>query len=328
MRDYPLVPVTAHAELAVPRRFTPRDVLEHFLASHTSNTLDAYSRDFAAFAAWLQVPPERAAELLLSQGGPNANALALEWLAVMQTEGRAKSTRARRLATLKSFVKAARLFGAVDWIIEVRGPKPDRYRDTRGPDAATAHKLFAASGTTDLERARNEALLALCLGYGLRRKEVVEIVNQDYDRKTGRLLIHGKGEKDVVVQLPRETKERLDDWLDAWERRGKHFADGDAIFRSLSPRSFGAPMTLTGCYDVVRRIGERAGVELHPHALRHTFVTTVLDESNGNTRMGQRSARHGDANVTERYDDNRRDLGAEGAQLAATALIPKKPEKI
>ena len=311
---------SAPAPLATIRRFTPRDVLDRFLASHTANTLDAYSRDFAAFAEWRGLLPELAAADLLGQGAPNANALALEWLAHMQEEGLSKATRVRRLATLKSFTKAARLLGAVEWRIEVKGPKPDSYKDTRGPGVEGAHKLFAACGRNPLERVRNEAILGLCLGYGLRRKEVCVALRRDYEG--GRLLVHGKGEKDQWLTLPEEVREKLDAWIEAWQEHGG-FAHENALFRSLSPRSFGRPMTLTGFYSVIQEIGRRAGVSTHPHALRHTFVTTVLEESNGNTRMGQKSARHADPNVTTHYDDNRTDIGAEGARLAARVLIPK-----
>lgn len=327
MREYTpgdLVVAETSAPLApVVRHFGPRDVLRLFLSSHTANTLDAYSRDFAAFAAWRGLTPELAAEDLLSQGGPNANALVLEWLTHMQEEKLSKATRARRVATLKSFTKSARLLGVIDWRIEVKVPKPDPYLDTSGPGVEGAHALFAASGKTPLERARNEAILSLCLGYGLRRKEVCVALRRDYDGK--RLFVHGKGEKDMWLTLPAEVVAKLDTWLDAWASspKGWVLAPDEALFRSLSPHSFGSPMTLTGLYHVIQEMGRRAGVSTHPHALRHTFVTAVLDESNGNTRMGQRAARHADPSMTERYDDNRTDIGAEGARLAAKVLIPK-----
>ncbi|GMV18618.1 MAG: tyrosine recombinase XerC [Polyangiaceae bacterium] len=319
------VVVVQEAPLSVARVFGPRDVYQRFLLNRSANTRDAYRRDFEIFAAWLKLETSAAAELLLSRGGPNANALALEWLDAMLGEGKSSATRARRLATLKSFTKAARLLGVIDWAIETEGPKVDAYLDTQGPGIEGVHRLFAACGE-GLEGARNAAMLALFAGWGFRRKEIAAALVEDYDHERRRFFIRGKGDKNKWLELPPEVIEKLDAWVGAWEASHGPMVQGAALFRSLSPRTLGQGITVKGVYAVIREIGERAGMDIHPHAIRHTFVTTVLDESNGNTRMGQASARHADSNTTGRYDDARKDLGAEGARLAATALIPKDPK--
>lgn len=313
------------APLSHVRVFGPRDVYQRFLLNRSANTRDAYRRDFEIFAAWLKLETSAAAELLLSRGGPNANALALEWLDAMLGEGKSSATRARRLATLKSFTKAARLLGVIDWAIETEGPRVDVYLDTQGPGVEGVHKMFAACGE-GLEGSRNTAMLALCAGWGFRRKEIAAALVEDYDRERRSFFIRGKGNRNKWLELPPEVVEKLDAWIKSWEASHGPMARAAALFRSLSPRTLGQGITVKGVYAVIREIGERAGMDIHPHAIRHTFVTTVLDKSNGNTRMGQAAARHADSNTTGRYDDARKDLGAEGAKLAATALIP--PEKV
>jgi integrase/recombinase XerC len=307
-----------------PARYDAGEVFKRFLLNRNANTRDAYRRDFELFAEWLGVgSPEEAAAVLLADKAPNANAIALEWLDSMRDstgKQRASSTRARRLSTLKSFVKAARLLGAVNWAIEVEAPTVEAYRDTEGPTVEQVHKLFAVCGE-GLEGLRNRAIMALFSSWGLRRKEIVEAQRQDYDGR--RFFVHGKRDKDKWVVLPGVVVQAIDAWIRGWESAHGSL-EGGGLFRSLSPRTFGETLKGKGLYTVMRELGKRAGIEdMHPHAMRHASVTAGLDATNGDMRAAQQHARHSDPKTTQRYDDNRTDKGAEVAQLVADRLIPR-----
>jgi integrase/recombinase XerC len=70
-------------------------------------------------------------------------------------------------------------------------------------------------------------------------------------------------------------------------------------------------------FRVVRDLGKKVDVETRPHGLRHEAITRALDRTNGDIRKVQRFSRHKDARTVLIYDDNRRDLGGEVAELVA-----------
>lgn len=300
--------------------YGPRDVLRHFFANKSENTKSAYRDDLAAFAAWLGCSQIQAVNRLLSGGAGAANALALGWLDAMRTEGLASATRARRLSAVKSVVAAARQLGMLDWRLEIRAPRVDAYRDTLGPTTDVFHRMLASCGE-GLEGLRNRAML-LCAGVmGLRRKEIVELRLGHVDRERRRLLIHGKGDRVVWATMPDEVFNALVSWLEAPKTV---LGEGnDAVFLSLSPTTFGKPISARGVGHVIGVLGNRADAHVWPHALRHASVTSVLEESGGNVRMAQQHARHADPKTTMKYDDNRTDLAGQAARLAARKLIPR-----
>jgi integrase/recombinase XerD len=112
------------------------------------------------------------------------------------------------------------------------------------------------------------------------------------------LRVHGKGDKIALVPLPP--------------------AVGRAIERAIDDRTAG-PILLTSrgtrmdrhcATRRLRRLAEQAGVRLprmHPHMLRHTFVTTMLD-AGVDLRDVQIAARHADPRTTMRYDRARTNL--------------------
>jgi integrase/recombinase XerD len=112
------------------------------------------------------------------------------------------------------------------------------------------------------------------------------------------LRVRGKGDKVVLVPLPP--------------------AVGRAIERAIDDRTTG-PILLTRrgtrmdrhcATRRLRRLAEEAGVKLprmHPHMLRHTFVTTMLD-AGVDLRDVQIAARHADPRTTMRYDRARKNL--------------------
>jgi site-specific recombinase XerD len=81
--------------------------------------------------------------------------------------------------------------------------------------------------------------------------------------------------------------------------------------------SRGRRLSGMGLYLVVRRIGERAGLRVRPHGLRHAAITRALDLTGGDIRSVQKFSRHKDVRLLQRYDDNREDLGGAVARRLA-----------
>lgn len=144
------------------------------------------------------------------------------------------------------------------------------------------------------------ALVTLLGLLGLRIFEATGSDIEDLGEEHGHrvLRVRGKGDKVVLVPLPP--------------------AVGRALERSIEDRTAG-PILLTRrgtrmdrhcATRRLRRLADEAGVKLprtHPHMLRHTFVTTMLD-AGVDLRDVQIAARHADPRTTMRYDRARKNL--------------------
>jgi integrase/recombinase XerC len=172
----------------------------------------------------------------------------------------------------------------------------------------------------DAKAIRDRAILRCLFDLGLRRAEVLHLDLQDLDRQAGTLAVLGKGRtQKESLTLPPETKAAIEAWLII---RGE---GSGPLFHSLDrARKGNGRLTGAGLYDMVRKLGAKAGLKVWPHGLRHAAITAALDLTGGNVRAVQKFSRHRDVRVIERYDDNRMDLAGQVArQLAAT--VPEGP---
>ncbi len=104
-----------------------------------------------------------------------------------------------------------------------------------------------------------------------------------------------------------------------------HAADQAAAGRTRGPlliTSSGARLTRQHAGKLIKRLGEQIALpHLHPHALRHAFVTLSLDEGSS-LRDVQDAARHADPRTTRRYDRNRNSLNRHPTYRLLGALEP------
>jgi integrase len=215
--------------------------------------------------------------------------------------------------------------GVVEWSLTVEGPKVEPYRDTRGPGTETARLLIEACGL-GLKGRRDYAMLLVMLTLGLRRFELAELSVERIDVPGGRVLVKGKGGKWDWVPAPRETLEAIGAWLAAWRQEHGDPPD-DRIFRALGGRCIGRPLSPKAVWDIVSALGKKVGVEVWPHGIRHTAVTTFLDLTKGDVRAARVFARHSNVQTTMKYDDNRQDQARVGAEGLAKLFTRKEEER-
>jgi integrase/recombinase XerC len=72
-------------------------------------------------------------------------------------------------------------------------------------------------------------------------------------------------------------------------------------------------------YSIVKKHGDTAGVDVRPHGLRHTAITSALENTNGDIRKTQKFARLRDVNSVLVYDDCREDVAGQVAELVSGA---------
>jgi integrase len=170
------------------------------------------------------------------------------------------------------------------------------------PTLGFTHLQFEALLTAARQSAnRNDFALVAMLGLlGLRIFEATGADISDLGEEHGHrvLRVRGKGHKVVLVPLPPAVGRAID-------RAVGHRAAGPVLLNSHGTR-----MDRHAATRRLRRLAETAGIRIgrtHPHMLRHTFVTTMLD-AGVDLRDVQIAARHADPRTNMRYDRARKNL--------------------
>jgi integrase/recombinase XerC len=157
------------------------------------------------------------------------------------------------------------------------------------------------AGRDEREALRNRAIAELLYGAGLRVAELCAADVRDLDLHQGEIRVSGKGGKERVVPLPAAAREALEAWIAP--RRGPGLL-AEPLFLSLKPRVKGVPKRL-GPRDVRRILTARARVagiagRVHPHRLRHSFATHLLDMG-ADLREIQELLGHASLSTTQKY---------------------------
>lgn len=136
------------------------------------------------------------------------------------------------------------------------------------------------------------ALIVTLLYSGLRRGELRVLEWSRVEDRRWLRVERGKGRKDRVLPM----HPALVDALEAWRPHC-----GDARFVFPSPRLQGQPVSETFIRCLVRDVGRAAGIDgLHPHVLRHTFATRLV-EVGADLRTVQEALGHADPKTTAIY---------------------------
>jgi integrase/recombinase XerC len=218
----------------------------------------------------------------------------------------------RRLAALKSLVKLARLVGLCSFSLEVESLPSEPYRDTRGPGKdGFLQMLELLEGCQEEKARRDRAMLRLMYDLALRRGEVVSLDVEHVQLKEKVLWVSGKGRRGERQKLTLAPKTR--DALAAWLMvRGE---EPGPLFVNLDNPTHKTRLSGTGLYLVVRELGQKVGLKVRPHGLRHAAITEALELTGGNVRVVQKFSRHKDLRVLCVYDDARQDLAGEVSLL-------------
>jgi site-specific recombinase XerD len=148
-------------------------------------------------------------------------------------------------------------------------------------------------------RVRDDAICELLYGSGLRVGELVGLRRRDLDLDGRLVTVLGKGSKERRVPLSAPCVDALRRWLDDLR---SELLDPDVVGPEGDPdRVFlnrrGRPMTAR---DVARVLDRRSPTPTHPHALRHTFATHLLD-GGADLRAVQELLGHADLATTQLY---------------------------
>ena len=259
----------------------------------SKHTLKAYSLDLKIFVAYLE-----------SQGVSIAqvNHLHIRGYLGQQSVEVSPATRARRLASIKSFYKFLSRRKLIDTnpARRVKSPK----LPLKLPRAIPVDEAFALMNAPDTEwllSLRDRAMLEVLYGGGLRVSELVGLSLGDLDRSSNTVRVLGKGQKERLCPLNPEAIAALDAWF---ERRGELLA---ADFKRQDPKAVflnfrGGRLTTRSVERHLDRYVKQLGLnrKMSPHALRHSFATHLL-AGGADIRSIQELLGHASLSTTQRY---------------------------
>jgi integrase/recombinase XerC len=203
---------------------------------------------------------------------------------------------ARRLSAVRSFLHFIVGTGALgsNSAVHVQAPKAPRHLPAT-LDADQVASLLAVSGDDPLAL-RDRAMLELFYSSGLRLAELVSLNVGELDLADRTVRVTGKGSKARIVPVGKHAVAAVHDWLAV---RGELARAGEfALFVSRRGARVSKRSVQTRVNDWARRHG--APTRVHPHMLRHSFATHLL-ESSGNLRAVQELLGHASISTTQIY---------------------------
>ncbi len=253
-------------------------------------TLRNYATDLRHFFGFLE---ERGAGV-----GSVDRLLIREYLSALVSAGLASASVTRKVSTLRSFYRHLRdeEILEADPMLGVRGPR----RERRLPAYLTREQidtLIAAADRTTPQGLRDRAIVELLYASGLRVSEVVgiDVAGVSLDERTVRVL--GKGSRERLVLMGWPASRAVARYLDEGRPRLAQRVE-QALFLNRD----GGRLSQRAVQIIVRKCALAAGLDrtVHPHLLRHTFATHMLD-GGAEIRVVQTLLGHADVNTTQIY---------------------------
>jgi integrase/recombinase XerC len=221
------------------------------------------------------------------------------FVALLHAKGLAPRTLALTLSAWRGWFR---------WLARQHGWRSNPVLGIRAPKAArplpkvlsvdAAGKLLDGEALTDPALLRDRAMFELLYSSGLRLGELVALDVSDgrLDLREGEVTVTGKGAKTRTVPVGRKAREALRAWLDA---RHSIAAPGE---RALFVGSRGARISAGVVGERLKAWARRRGLQqrVHPHMLRHSFATHVL-QSSQDLRAVQELLGHASISTTQVY---------------------------
>lgn len=258
------------------------------------NTQLAYMRDLRLLMKSLQL---KADEELLQVSRQQL----IAYLVRLKQEGRAASTVARKLASIKAFYR----FLTAERYIR-RNPAEVLEAASRGlhlPKVLSVQeveRLLDEPNLGTMDGYRDKTMLELLYATGMRVSELVNVPVKNVDMKMQYVIVMGKGSKERMLPLGRTALHYLEHYLSVVRPQLLH-GKPDKV-AELFVTCWGGPMTRERFYEIIVAYGKSAGISkrVTPHMLRHSFATHLLNNGT-DLRIVQELLGHADISTTQIY---------------------------
>ena len=264
----------------------------HYLESerrYSSHTLAAYQRDLNAFigfsrqrnvASWKQMDDLHVRAFVASQHRKGLSGTSLQ----------------RQLSSIRTLFNFLCRHGRADSNPAQGVPAPRAAKRLPATLSVDQLESLLAFPGDDALACRDRAVMELFYGCGLRLSELTGLNLGDIDWQRATLLVTGKGRKQRHVPFGSKAETALKQWLQHRRTLADH--DEKALFISRNGKRISNS-------SIQQRLKKRAlqqgvGIALHPHMLRHSFASHILESSN-DLRAVQELLGHANLSTTQIY---------------------------
>ncbi|ASJ11038.1 recombinase XerC [Thermococcus sp. P6] len=254
-----------------------RETLEEYetyldLAGKSPNTVRMYSYYVRRYLEW---------------GGGTSARSALRFLASLRKKGYSNRSLNLVVQALRSYF---RFEGYDDEAEKLKPPKAPKSL----PKALTKKETKKLLSVIPETKKRDRLIFLLLYGAGLRVSELCNLKRSDVDFERSLIVVRGgKGAKDRVVPVSEVLMEAIKSYLGTRDDSSEYLIVEDRRRRKdgISPKTV---------WYLLRKYGERAGVRVTPHMLRHSFATHML-ENGVDIRVIQEFLGHSNLSTTQVY---------------------------
>lgn len=260
----------------------------------SSHTIINYQHDLQTFVNFLE-------REVITDIKEIDRALVRLFLTYLYEQQLSRRTVSRMISCLRSFFKFLEREGLTDHnpFLQVGLPKSRRaipnflYEEE-------LEQLFNISDLTDPLGQRNQAILETLYATGIRVSELQGLQLEDIDFSIGSILVRGKGNKERYVIFGQFAKEALLRYVN--DGRKKLLAKNNTTSSAVFLNARGRPITTRGIRLILSKMVEQTSltVHVHPHKLRHTFATHMLNEG-ADLRTVQELLGHENLSSTQIY---------------------------
>ena len=263
------------------------------LISVSDATASVYKRDINAFINWGR-------EIDVFEPEDVSRRHIRHYLAWLQEKNYARRTIARKTSALRRYFRWAQQNGitSTDPCIEIQAalgegrlPRVLKQQEIKVLLDSPRASVLDQDGP---RRLRDDAVLELLYGSGLRVSELCALTLKSFDFEKNLVRVLGKGNKERLVPLSQKSVKAINAWIS--EGRSEFLTNGKShefLFVNLR----GKPLTPR---DLRRLIDRRALSPTNPHAFRHTYATHLLD-GGADLREVQELLGHADLGSTQIY---------------------------
>ncbi|UCD54218.1 MAG: tyrosine recombinase XerC [Dehalococcoidia bacterium] len=222
-----------------------------------------------------------------------------DYLAYLVEQGVVKASIARRLSAIRSFCRYLLREEMISSspVADTSSPKLDK----RLPSFLTIEemeRLLQAPDLSDPVGQRDRAIMELLYAAGLRVSELANLDVEQVDLDTSEIRVWGKGGKERVVLMGKPAAEALSAYLSQGRVELLDKKKSGALFVNR----YGKRLTERSVQRTLQKYADLAGIEkrIHPHLLRHTFATHLLD-GGADLRVVQELLGHANLSSTQIY---------------------------
>lgn len=240
-----------------------------------ANTVAAYCRDIEQLTEFL-----RPYALAIDQVTHDH---IKQFLQAIKSQGLGARSMARKISAIKLFFSYLYAQGLCDNLAEqLTAPKIDKTLPRFLTEEEIASLLAATDADTSSMGKRNQAILYVLYGTGMRISELVTLKVSHVHWESNMLSVDGKGGKERMIPVPGPVMDLLREYMDTTRRAylASHGVQDDPYVFSAYYGGCCKPLTRQACWNLLKMVWKKTGNKknISPHQLRHSLATHLLKQ--------------------------------------------------